>query len=50
MRPTLPMVCLVAIMTACAGSLSGAEAGIVADLAGKRRTNLDLRPYRPDRF
>ncbi|MFN3547886.1 MAG: NAD(P)/FAD-dependent oxidoreductase [Mesorhizobium sp.] len=33
------------------GLTIGAKVGrIVADLAGRRRTNLDLRPYRPDRF
>lgn len=33
------------------GLTIGAKIGrIVADLAGRRRPNLDLRPYRPDRF
>ena len=33
------------------GLTIGAKIGrIVADLAGRRRSNLDLRPYRPDRF
>lgn len=33
------------------GLTIGAKIGrIVADLAARRRTNLDLRPYRPDRF
>ncbi len=33
------------------GLTIGAKIGrIIADLAGRRRSNLDLRPYRPDRF